>query len=154
VLNIGKPVMLKKVAKKNKQTEVFDGPYRVVQFNKKASAYRLVDATGALVSRPVARNIMKPLSGTDADKERQIHWELERIINDRGEGEEKEYLVVWKGWDGEHWLSAKNFDSKEIIREYHKRKEQEKKGQCKTCVKSSTCKTCPSVESPTGRELC
>jgi hypothetical protein len=52
-------------------------------------------------------------------------YEIEEIVNHRGQGKFTEYLVKWKGYDEVTWQGVKSFDTTECIDEYWKRKEED-----------------------------
>ena len=47
------------------------------------------------------------------------------ILDHRGKGKIREYLVKWKGYEEATWQGLKSFDTTECTDEYWKRKEGE-----------------------------
>jgi hypothetical protein len=53
-------------------------------------------------------------------------YEVEAILNHRGEDSNRQYLVKWKGYDTAHnsWEPVGNFDDVAVIDKYWQRKEE------------------------------
>ena len=52
-------------------------------------------------------------------------YEIDEIIDHRGKGKFRGYLIKWKGYEDLTWQSIKTFDTTECIHKYWKKKEEE-----------------------------
>ena len=113
-----------KADKKNPQ---YEGPFKVLK-RTADRAYVLLDNTGTLYPKNVPPSKLKLVNVPDlylADN----NFEVEQIMNHRGNTHNREYLVKWKNYDRSHnsWEPAANFDTPEIIEEYWKKKKTRKR---------------------------
>jgi len=93
----------------------FNGPY---YGHGKNGSYYLRDVTGEILPTKHAAKFLKVIK-TPLDTEEMV--EVEEIIDHRGIGDDREYLVTWKDLpESENsWVSIDKFNSREIVREYH-----------------------------------
>ena len=61
----------------------------------------------------------------DDDEEMEGIYEIDEIIDHRGKGKSREYLVKWKGYEDRTWQSIKTFDTTDCIDKYWQQKEAE-----------------------------
>ena len=95
------------------------GPYMIASKNR-TGAITLVTSTGVPLPRLVRPNQLKFVSHFNPKFKEDV-YEVERILNHRGEGENREYLVLWKGYSPEEatWESVSNlFDCEWSINQY------------------------------------
>lgn len=59
------------------------------------------------------------------DEEMEETYEIEEILEHRGKGRQREYLVKWKGFDETTWQGIKSFDTTECIDEYWRKNGEE-----------------------------
>jgi hypothetical protein len=80
--------------------------------------YKLLDATGAIVSGSFPRHKIKIV----AKKQTSQSYEIEKILDHTLNNDRTEYLVKWKGYPDSvnSWIPKDNFDSMKIINKYHK----------------------------------
>ena len=113
---IGSTVMRKNLEKRRKSDSRWVGPYAVRRVDGLGS-YTLTDSTGADYPSKVAQKHLKFVA-TSPD---EPHYEISEILDHRGAGSNREYLVSWEGYSQEDnsWVPINNFDSLELIKEYH-----------------------------------
>ena len=83
-------------------------------------SYTLEDPTGATFPSKVTQKHLKLVSTSTSDTESR--YEVAEILGHRGSGRNREYLVSWEGYSqaDNSWVSISDFDSLELIQEYHK----------------------------------
>ena len=140
---IGSSVMIKNVEKNKKTDPNYEGPYSVYGYTKNGS-YILQDKAEAFLSRDIPTSHIKLISEDGIRPEENNHiFEIQAILNHRGEEPNHEYLVRWKGYDSSYdtWEPPAMFDSKEVIETYWSRRNaghfsSNGKGKKKTAPKS------------------
>jgi transposase InsO family protein len=113
------------------KTERYEGPFKVV--DSKGGAYALLDATGATFPRKVSPDLLKKADSVlyavqksdtlSSSGDGQL-YEIDCILDHRGDAPNYEYLVRWKGaqYKGQDsWEPAEVFTSKATIFEYWKK---------------------------------
>jgi hypothetical protein len=105
----------------------YEGPYTIVRKNQ-GNSYVLRDVTGVLTPRNYTSVELKLISTDEVieldDEGNEIkHFEIEAIINHRGDHRNREYLVRWKNYSSEwdEWVSAANINATETLRTYWKK---------------------------------
>ena len=116
----GAIVMLIDPLRKDKFEPKYIGPYTVARRSRNG-AYVLKDATGDLLDRHVPPDQLKLISRTlrTKTKEKPV-YEVESIMDHRGDPGRYEYYVKWKNYD-EHqntWEPASNFLDDACVRRY------------------------------------
>ena len=117
----GAYVMTIDVTKSGKLSPKYEGPYKVVR-RTKGGSYILQDNTGALLPRNYPPSALKLISqdpilaGTT--------YEVEAVLDHRGDGQKREYLVHWKGYSKteDTWEPIQNFQDISVINDYWKRR--------------------------------
>jgi hypothetical protein len=119
-------VMIRIETKNAQLMPSYTGPYLVV-CQSRNGGYVLRDETGVLMPRDypaselkaVSRDELVELTGSDKEKS----YEVEAVIDHRGEGKTTEYLVRWKNYssDWDDWLTINDFNDHEIVRKYWSR---------------------------------
>lgn len=95
------------------------GPYMIESKNR-TGAISLVTSTGTPLPRLVRPNQLKFVSHFSPDFKQDV-YEVDSIVNHRGEGENREYRVHWKGYssDEDTWEPASSlFDAEWTINQY------------------------------------
>jgi transposase InsO family protein len=95
------------------------GPY-MVQSKNRTGAITLVTSTGTPLPRLVRPNQLKFVSHFSKEFQQDV-YEVERILNHRGEGDNREYLIRWKGYGSKDdtWEPVSNlFDAEYSIQTY------------------------------------
>lgn len=121
---IGSSVMIKNVEKNKKTDPNYEGPYSVYGYTKNGS-YILQDKTNAFLSRDVPTSHIKLISEDGINPEENNNtYEVQAILNHRGEAPNHEYLVRWKGFDSSYdtWEPPSMFDTKDLIELYWTRR--------------------------------
>src|SRR3990167_2421200 len=112
----GDRVMMKNLNKTQKGDELFVRSYTVVE-HKGSGTYTLKDATGEPLNAAVTSKHLKLIKKTDDTPS----YEVESILLHKGVGDQRQYLVRWKGFSSEHdsWEPVSNFDTQDVIKKYH-----------------------------------
>jgi hypothetical protein len=129
----GAMVMKRVDVKAAKGNAKYEGPFKVLE-KTKYGTYALLDATGALYQKRVPADHLKLISVPDHTLEEES-YEVEKILKHRGNSNNREYYVSWKGYSksSNSWVKADDFDSLDIIDEYWKSQSQKgKKTQTQT----------------------
>ena len=95
------------------------GPYMIESKNR-MGAITLVTPTGAPLSRLVRPNQLKFVSHFNPTFKENV-YEIEKIVDHRGEGDNREYKVLWKGYPADEatWEPVSNlFDCEWSIQQY------------------------------------
>ena len=123
----GSTVMLIDPDRDNKFEPKYIGPYTIVR-RSRGGAYVLKDATGDLLDRRVPADQLKLLakvSKRKIDVEKPI-FEIQKIVEHRGEPGHYEYQVQWKGYreDERTWEPQHSFMDHSVIEKYWKARKQ------------------------------
>ena len=96
----------------------YTGPYQIANINR-TGAITLVTSTNAPLPRLVRPHQLKFVSHSSKDFQEQV-YEIEKIIGHKGEGDDRMYLIRWKGWGPEHdtWEPVSNIHTDEAIQDY------------------------------------
>ena len=108
---------MKEVDKRGtKMQQRWEGPFRIVNYDKDTKGYSLECIDGKTIDMKVPIARLKVIPGeTDLSE----IYEVEKILNDRGKSGAKEYLVKWKYYDETSWVPATQFLADDVIREYN-----------------------------------
>jgi hypothetical protein len=120
---VGSTVMLLDPVRKNKFEPKYVGPYNVIRRSHNGN-YVLKDMTGDILDRHVPADQLKLISKKEKNKNKSGQvYEIESIINHKGEPGSYEYLVKWKGYDvtESSWEPQNNFLDDSLIRSYWKK---------------------------------
>ena len=114
-LPTGATVMLIDPIRKNKFEPKYIGPYTIAR-RARNGAYVLRDGTGDVLDRHVPLDQLKLLS------KRQLSnnniYEVQSIVNHRGEAGNYEYETKWKGYNEITWEPQSNFLDDGVIKKY------------------------------------
>ncbi|KAG1457145.1 hypothetical protein G6F57_014950 [Rhizopus arrhizus] len=102
----------------DRQKEKADRPYRVVR-QTQGGSYILRDIDETLMSRNYSPEELKLISQDEIIPKDEL-YEIEAIIDHRGEPGNREYLVRWKNYskDDDSWLTSDAFTDPESINNY------------------------------------
>jgi hypothetical protein len=118
----GSTVMIIDRTRANKFEPKYIGPYIVVR-RSRGGAYVLKDMTGDQLDRRVPPDQMKLLHRSARQKDiNEPTYEIESVVDHRGNPGLYEYLVKWKNYNEEHnsWEPAVNFVDDKCIQDYWK----------------------------------
>jgi hypothetical protein len=106
--------------KREKKTEpLWLGPYVVIRRigHEKGGSYRLKDAAGEELDRPVPRDQLKIVPDEVYDDE-GCNYEVDQIVNHREINGKMEYLIKWTGYDEETWEPEENVHDEDTKKRY------------------------------------
>jgi hypothetical protein len=115
--------MLNDPHRTNKFEPKYIGPYTVVR-RARNGAYVLKDQTGDILDRHVPADQLKFLTKRAPKKilseASQEVYEVDHIVDHRGDPGHYEFLTRWKGYaaDDDTWVLQADFQDDAIIREY------------------------------------
>jgi hypothetical protein len=123
----GSHVMVRLQTKSGQLAPAYTGPYTVIRKNR-GNSYILRDHTGELMPRNYTSSELKLISHDEVieldDEGNEIkHFELEAILNHRGEPTKREYLVRFKNQsrDSDEWIAHDQFNATDMLRDYWKK---------------------------------
>jgi hypothetical protein len=123
----GSHVMVRLQIKSGQLAPAYTGPYTVIRKNQ-GNSYILRDHTGELMPRNYTSSELKLISQDEVieldDEGNEIkHFELEAILNHRGEPTKREYLVRFKNQnrDSDEWIAHDQFNATDMLRDYWKK---------------------------------
>ena len=111
-------VMRKNIHRKNKGDPRWLGPYLVKELRRNGS-YVLLDAEGEQLPAAIPQDQLRRVP--DASPEVVPFYEIADILDHRGIGDNREYLVSWANHNdsANTWVSVYDLDATDLIREYH-----------------------------------
>ncbi|KAJ8651513.1 hypothetical protein O0I10_012926 [Lichtheimia ornata] len=118
-------VMVRVQSRGSKLAPAYEGPYTVLR-KTQGGTYVLQDETGALMSRNYVPSELKLISQDDVVPIDEL-YEVEAILNHRGQPGKRQYLVRWKGYgeDEDSWLDPDAFTDPDFILQYWKRRNEQ-----------------------------
>ena len=96
----------------------YTGPYQIASISR-LGAITLVTSTNAPFPRLVRPHQLKFVSHSSKDFQEEV-FEVDRIIGHKGEGDDRTYLIRWKGYgpEGDAWEPVANIMADESIQSY------------------------------------
>jgi hypothetical protein len=96
----------------------YTGPYQISSISR-SGAITLVTSTNAPFPRLVRPHQLKFVSHSSKDFQQEV-YEVDRIIGHKGEGDDRTYLIRWKGYgpEGDTWEPVANIMADESIQSY------------------------------------
>ena len=92
-------VVMKRTHRKSKLGEKWEGPYEVIEFDAKKKGYKLKEKESNFVLEGYFPIDFLMLLRDFVDREDDNEdFEIEKVIGHRGNTENREYLVKWKGF--------------------------------------------------------
>jgi hypothetical protein len=126
----GAQVMTVPSIRANKAEARYEGPFTVVR-RTAGGTYQLLDADGQLLARNYAPSQLKLIAlppgdtgvpGSFASKQTSADrtYVVEKIMDDRKQGGQRQYLVRWAGFSEQHdsWEPDTNFHDVQVIQDY------------------------------------
>jgi len=109
----------------------FEGPFFIVE-EAENRKYVLKDVKGIILPNTYPIDHLKIITQSPIQNESDIQDNqdntnnfgyVQRILNDRGTGDNVEYLVKFFGDDSEYWIPEKDFNVGDLIQQYHHKKD-------------------------------
>ena len=122
IIPVGATVMLNDPDRENKFAPKYIGPYTVT-YRTRNGNYQLKDGTGFILDRRAPPDQLKLVSKSKRQRDYEINYVVDYIIDHRGEPGTYEYYTKFKGYDIPEWTPQQNFDDTQCIRDYWKSKE-------------------------------
>jgi hypothetical protein len=96
----------------------YTGPYQIASVSR-SGAITLITSTGAPFPRLVRPHQLKFVSHSSKDFQQET-YEIDRILGHKGEGDDRTYLIRWKGYgpEGDTWEPVSNIHTDEVIQDY------------------------------------
>ena len=96
----------------------YTGPYQIASMNR-TGAITIVTSTGAPLPRNVRPHMLKFVSHSSKDFMEE-QYEVDRILGHQGEGDNRKYLIRWKGYgpEADSWEPVEGISADETIRSY------------------------------------
>ena len=120
----GSTVMVKISSMTESLNPIYEGPYTIIR-KTKGGSYILRDEMGVLMSRDYTPSELKQVNNESIDEldDSEEVYEIEAIVDHRGNGNKREYRVRWKGYskDDDSWLTTDKFTHPSTIQNYLKR---------------------------------
>jgi hypothetical protein len=113
---VGAVVRRKNLLRRRKGEELWVGPYTIAKAHGQGS-YTLMDNTGELFPSKVSQKHLKRIPDTAYVD----GTEVDRILDHRGVGDNREYFVSWVDFPGEDssWVNINDFNTLKIVTDYH-----------------------------------
>jgi len=126
----GSTVMIIDPHRENKFEPKYIGPYSVVR-RAKNEDYVLKDMTGDILDRHIPGDQIKLIARKKRSAADAEHYEIEKVIQHRGNPGAYEYLVKWKNYesDSNSWEPQSSFHDTECIQIYWREKKKENSSQ-------------------------
>jgi len=131
VIPDGTSVHLMNNTRKDKADEWYDGPFIIKGFDDKKKSYTVEDVRGNKVKMQVKSADIKVDCFQDSEEdvdEAEGVYEVRKVLAHRGEDEQREYLVKWKGYKEESWVPTSDFNEYRSIADYWRRERKRRKG--------------------------
>lgn len=117
-LKKGTAVMLKCEGILKKLDSRFEGPYKILK-QVENDNYVLEDSTGGVKEGVYP---LQKLKVVNQPVDTRKSFEVEKIIDDKNENNEKFFLVKWKASEDTSWVNERDFNSKKLINQYLRQK--------------------------------
>ena len=117
-LPIGAKVYVKVEGIKNKLEPKYRGPFTIIDYREKNYILENILKERMSDAYPLQRLKLVP-----NNPEEEPFYEVDKILQHKGETGKEKYLVSWKNFSAKHnsWEPAENFHDKKILREYWKK---------------------------------
>jgi hypothetical protein len=123
----GDEVLLKKENRKHKLEKLYEGPYKVIEVRGVNLKIQNVSNNEDIQLVHVTR--VKPFKDDAEHQQVELDlpddnefWEVEGIVDERLNGNIREYLVKWRGFTKKNnqWVREEDFRNEEVVKEWRK----------------------------------
>jgi len=119
----GAYVMRRVDMRTSKSEPRYEGPFKVLERTQN-NTYVLLDAAGALYQKRVPVDQLKLISVPDVHLNLEEQYEVESVLDHKGNPSKREYLVKWKNYPStdNSWVKASDFSAPQVIHNYWSQK--------------------------------
>ena len=124
-LDVG-DIVMKKIMKKTKMGERWEGPFEVIEYNEDSGGYKIRERAGKVLKDTYPIEYLWLIDKCFEEEDRLATYEIEKVLDHRGNLENREYLVKWKDYKKNTWVKQERFNTTGCITDYWKSKKKGK----------------------------
>ena len=110
-------LVMRVIGRRNKLGERWEGPFVVIEYDKKVGGYKLQEKDGKVLKNFVPIEKLKLIEEFEDDED-QEEYEILEVLNHRGPPSKREYFVKWAGKHEDSWLPQRKFVTTDCISDY------------------------------------
>ena len=110
-------LVMRVIGRRNKLGERWEGPFVVIEYDKKVGGYKLQEKDGKVLKNFVPIEKLKLIEEFEDDED-QEEYEILEVLNHRGPPSKREYFMKWAGKHEDSWLPQRKFVTTDCISDY------------------------------------